>query len=121
MNAICFEAHVLGERIITPEVMLGAGKRVGEGGAGPARELEEHVLCGRFPLFNVVQTEPDVRLLIVHRAFQEYFVACAIRDAGWTLPVVPWHLEAWWAGVVRLGGHMGAPFWRGLLRGTPEP
>ena len=51
-----------------------------------------------------------------HLSFQEYFVACAIRERAWRLRSDPWEFSPFWANTLKMGSEMGDAFGRGLLR-----
>ena len=111
VQAVFFEAHVAGQRVITASHLDIAAHRVAdERGRGVLREAVE---MDRMPLLSLLQTRP-LQLQAAHLSFQEYFAARAICE-GAELPRRPWLLPVWWANAVKLGLEMGDAFGRGLL------
>ena len=124
LKVLFYEAHAMNSAVVTPEVRAAAEQRL-QGRLEPMQELYEYVLQDRLTLMTIHDryAEGNEAPLIraAHPIFQTYYVASAICDLpDVRLPVLPWHFDARWADVLKLGGSMGDVFWRGLLRAIPD-
>jgi hypothetical protein len=121
LKALLYEAHIREQRVIMPDVWKGAEQRLGTVAQESLPELRKLILSDALPIFSILdrRLEETPILEVVHPSFQEYYVACAIRDMSWKLPILPWQASGFWARVLEIGGRMGNSFWRGLAQATP--
>ena len=120
LMAIFFEAHLTEQRVITTEHLDAAAGRLrkrtgGQLGDDGIRLIKERVLLNQMPLFSLLTAKP-LTMRVAHLSFQEFYVACAVRDHAWRLTIEPWKFSAFWANAVKMGGEMGELFAKGLLK-----
>ena len=143
LAAVFFEAHSRKAEYITEELLQNAAKWLGamneaEYATSPVAELEMYIKDDRMPLFEPPPS-PDgspprrrsvsrsaspekagpLKVQVVHRSYQVYYAARALRDFHWPLPNLPWQLGEEWQEVCAVGGAMGPQFWGGVSANTP--
>ena len=84
-----------------------------------AQSIFERVRQDRLPVMSLIQVAP-LEIQSSHLSFQEYFTARAIVDELRLPPEAeePWRWPAWWANTLKLGGELGEPFIKGLLKAS---